>query len=86
MRQGYVVVKQRYSEALDALKMLTQTSLEAAKRAAVSAEKSAIAAKSSARAASVAASEVVIFTAEAVKMSSLDAESPRLASQSTSKK
>ena len=51
LRQGYMVVNQRYAEAIGTLKSLTASALEAAKRAAIAAEKALLAAQSSAAAA-----------------------------------
>jgi len=60
LRQGYIVVNQRYTEAIGALKLLTTSALEAAKRAAIAAEKALVAAKKSSDAANLAASKQVI--------------------------
>ena len=65
LRNGYVIVNKRYTEALTTLKTLTQTSLVAAKRAAVAAEKASHAAKICATAAKAAAEKYVIDAAEA---------------------
>jgi transglutaminase/protease-like cytokinesis protein 3 len=65
LRTGYIVVNQRYADAMGSLKALTASALEAAKRAAIAAEKALLAAKSSATAAKLAASESVIDAAEA---------------------
>ena len=87
LRTGYIVVNQRYAEAMGSLKALTASALEAAKRAAIAAEKALLAAKSSATAAKLAASESVIdaaeAAAEAVRMSNLASESARNARKNT---
>ena len=60
LRDGYLAVNKRYSEALLSMKQLTDFSLEAALRAASAAEKCALACKNAASAAIRAAEASVI--------------------------
>ena len=55
LRDGYLVVNKRYTQALLSMKSLTESTLEAAIRASIAAEKSALACKNAAVAASEAA-------------------------------
>lgn len=48
MRQGYVILNQRYSEAVGALKAISLSSLEVARRAATASERARVAAARSA--------------------------------------
>lgn len=63
LRDGYLVVNQRYSAALGTMKTLTALTLDAALRSATAAEKSALASKNAAAAAVAAASVPVIEAA-----------------------
>ena len=54
LRDGYLVVNRRYSQALLSMKTLTNSTLEAALRAAAAAEKSSLACKNAAQAAQAA--------------------------------
>jgi hypothetical protein len=63
LRDGYLVINKRYTQALLSMKSLTSATLEAALRAAVAAEKSALACKNAATAATVAADARIIDAA-----------------------
>jgi len=65
LRDGYLVVNKRYSQALLSMKALTTSTLEAAIRAATAAEKSSLACKNATVAATAAAAVPVIEAAEA---------------------
>ena len=65
LRQGYLIINRRYSQALTALKELTAHAAEAAKRAANGAIKAAAAAKNASTAATEAAAFLVVVAADA---------------------
>ena len=65
LRQGYMLVNQRYTKAIYSLNSLTTSALDTTKWAAIAAEKALFAAKKSAAAASVAATNDMIAAAEA---------------------
>ena len=92
LRQGYMIVNERYTQALHSLKELTDTAAHAAKQACIAAEQATISTRKCAEAAKKAADQQVIdaaeaaatkratlAAAEAVKLSNLAAESARTA-------
>lgn len=69
LREGYLVLNKRYSEALASMKALTAHTLEAAIRAAIAAEKSALACKNASAAAMLAADIPMIEAVDAAAAS-----------------
>jgi len=73
LRQGYLIVNQRYTNALASLKELTAHASEAAKRSAASALKAAEAAKNASLAAAEAAAIPVLTAADAAAVAAAHA-------------